>query len=193
MSDFFAEVSEADGERISFINTRNVADQEVYNFSVSYPRKINDWFNVYGNFYTYYTNFTANDPDFIPIDQIVYGGYAQGIFTLSKEFKAEISGWVQSPAIWRGTFRTETLGSLNLAVQRAWGPWNAKLSFNDVLYTIPWRAENRFGDLYIQGTGGSDSRNIRLYLSYAFGQNDVKTARKRKSGSEDLQKRMQGN
>ncbi|MBD99596.1 MAG: TonB-dependent receptor [Verrucomicrobia bacterium] len=29
VSDFFAEVSEAEGERISFINTRNVADQQV--------------------------------------------------------------------------------------------------------------------------------------------------------------------
>ena len=55
--------------------------------------------NVYGNVYTYYVEFTANDPDFLPIDQIVYGGYAQMIFTLSKEYKAEVSGWFQSPSI----------------------------------------------------------------------------------------------
>ncbi|MAY84683.1 MAG: TonB-dependent receptor [Flavobacteriales bacterium] len=191
VSDFFAEVSEADGDRVSFINTRNVADQEIINFSVSYPKKFNDWFSVYSNVYTYYTNFTANDPDFLPIDRIVYGGYGQMTFKLSKVYQAEVSGWIQSPAIWRGTFRTETLGSLNLAVQRSWNSWTAKLSFNDVLYTIPWRAENRFGDLYLTGTGGSDSRNVRLYLSYTFGQKDVKTAKKRSSSSEDEQNRMQ--
>jgi len=191
VSDFSAEVTEADGDRVSFINTRNVADQEIINFSVSYPKKFNKWFSVYGNAYSYYVNFISNNPDFIPIDQIVYGGYGQMTFTLSKEYRAEVSGWIQSPSIWGGTFRTETLGSLNLAVQRSWSNWTAKLSFNDILYTIPWRAENEFGDLYIKGTGGSDSRNVRLYLSYAFGHKDVKSARKRSTGAEDEQKRMQ--
>lgn len=190
ISDYFAEVTEAEGLRKSFINTRNVADQQVYNFSLSYPKKIKKWWNVYGSLYGYYTKFTANHPDFIPIDRIVYGGYAQSTFTLPKNYKAELSGWYSSPSIWRGTFRTKSIGSLNLAVQKSWKQWTTKLSFNDILYTVPWRADNRFGNLYLNGTGGSDSRNVRVYISYNFGQKDVKTAKSRKSGAEEEQNRL---
>lgn len=190
ISDYFAEVNEAEGSRRSFINTRNVADQQVYNLSVSYPKKINKWWSVYGSLYGYYTKFTANHPDFIPIDRIIYGGYAQSTFKLPKNYKAEVSGWYSSPSIWRGTFRTKSIGSLNLAVQKSWKQWTTKLSFNDILYTVPWRADNRFGNLYLNGTGGSDSRNIRFYVSYSFGQKDVKAAKTRKSGAEDEQNRL---
>ncbi len=190
INDYFAEVTEAEGDRVSFINTRNVADQQVYNLSVSYPKKIKEWWSVYGSVYGYFTKFTANHPDFIPIDRIVYGGFAQSTFNLPKKYRLEVSGWYSSPSIWRGTFLTKSLGALNIAVQKNWKQFTAKLSFNDVFHTIPWRANNRFGDLFLTGTGGGDSRNVSLFFSFAFGQNDVKTARKRKSASEDEQNRM---
>ncbi|MBL4706889.1 MAG: TonB-dependent receptor family protein [Flavobacteriales bacterium] len=190
ISDFFAEVTEAEGDRVSFINTRNVADQQVYNFSVSYPFKLREWWNVYASTYLYYTQFTANHPDFIPTNRTVYGGFAQNTFTLPKDFKFEVSGWYSGPSIWRGTFKTKSIGSLNLAIQKRWKDWTGKLSFNDVLYTSPWRAENKFGDLFLTGTGGGDSRNISFFLSYTFGQSDVKEKRRRNSGAEDEKNRI---
>lgn len=190
ISDFFAEVTEAQGERVSFINTRNVADQQVYNFSVSYPFKVREWWNVYASTYLYYTQFTANHPDFIPIDRTVYGGYAQNTFTLPKDFRLEVSGWYSGPSIWRGTFKTKSIGSLNLAIQKRWKDWTGKLSFNDVLFTSPWRAENRFGNLFLTGRGGGDSRNVSFFLSYTFGQNDVKEKGRRNSGAEDEKNRL---
>ena len=190
VSDFFAEVTEAEGERKSFINTRNVADQQVYNFSVSYPLKIKEWWNVYASTYLYYTKLTPTHPDFIAIDQTVYGGFAQSTFTLPKDFRFEVSGWYSGPSIWRGTFRTQSIGSLNLALQKRWNNWTGKVTFNDVLFTSPWRAENRFGDLFLTGTGGSDSRNVSFYLSYTFGQNDVKEKRRRESAAEDEKNRL---
>lgn len=190
ISDFFAEVTEAEGDRKSFINTRNVADQQVYNFSVSYPLKIKEWWNVYASTYLYYTKFTPTHPDFIAIDQTVYGGFAQSTFTLPKDFRFEVSGWYSGPSIWRGTFRTQSIGSLNLALQKRWNNWTGKVTFNDVLFTSPWRAENRFGDLFLTGTGGSDSRNVSLFVSYTFGQNDVKEKRKRESAAEEEKNRL---
>ncbi len=63
-------------------------------------------------------------------------------------------------------------------------------SFNDVLFTSPWRAGNRFGDLFLTGTGRSDSRYVSLYLSYTFGQNDVKEKRRRSTAAEDEKGRI---
>ncbi|MEM6339369.1 MAG: outer membrane beta-barrel protein, partial [Pseudomonadota bacterium] len=108
-------------------------------------------------------------------------------FTLPAGFKLEISGWFSSPSVWGGTYQTKSLGSLDIAIQKKFldDRLSARLAFGDVLFTSPWRGEMRFGDLFINGTGGWESRQVRLNLSYAFGSNDVKKARKRKTGLED--------
>jgi hypothetical protein len=190
VSDFFAEVTEADGEKRGFIQTQNVADNQVYNFSLSYPFEIKEWWNVYISSYAYYTSFTANNPAFIPIDQFIYGGFGSSTFSLPKSFKLEVSGWYSSPSIWRGAFRTKSMGALSIAASKSYNNWTAKLSFNDVLFTSFWRAENDFAGVSISGSGGNDSRNVTLFLSYAFGQKDVKEKRRRNSGSEDEQNRL---
>jgi len=190
VSDFFAEVTEAQDERVSFIQTQNVADQQVFNLSISYPIKLKEWWSIYTSTYAYYTNFTANNPAFNPIDRYVYGGFASSSFNLPKDYKFEVSGWYSSPSIWRGTFKTKSIGALGVALSKSYKNWTGKLAFNDILYTSPWRAENNFGGVSITGTGGNDSRSITLFLSYAFGQKDVKEKRRRNSGSEEEQDRI---
>ncbi|MBQ4822595.1 TonB-dependent receptor [Aquimarina sp. MMG016] len=190
INDFFAQITEAEGESRNFINTRNVANQEIYNLSVSYPRKINEWWNIYVSAYLYYSNYKPTDPSFIPVDQTTHGGYAQSTFTLGKGFTFEISGWYSSPSIWGGTYNTESLGSLNVGLQKKWDNWTIKLAGNDILYTIPWRGRTQFGDLFIDGRGGSDSRTVQLYIGHSFGNKDVKTKKQRKSGLEDEQDRI---
>lgn len=190
--DFFAQVTEAIGDSRNFLSTRNVADQEVYNISVSYPFKVNAWWSVYANVYGSYNVFTATNDAFISTSQETFGFYAQNTIRLPKDFKLEVSGWYSSPSIWGGTYETESLGSLNLAVQKTWKQWTGKITVNDVLYTIPWNGTTQFGDLFIDGRGGSDSRNVNFYLQYAFGNNDVKKANKRKGSLEDEKGRIGG-
>ncbi|WP_219011296.1 TonB-dependent receptor domain-containing protein [Aquimarina litoralis] len=190
INDFFAQVTEAEGNNRNFINTRNVANQEIYNLSVSYPRRINDWWNIYVSAYLYYSNYKATDPSFIPVDQTTYGGYAQSTFKLGKGFTFEVSGWYSSPSIWGGTYDIESLGSLNIGLQKKWDNWTVKIAGNDILYTIPWKGTTQFGDLFIDGRGGSDSRTVQLYVSHSFGNKDVKAKKRRKSAIEDEQNRI---
>lgn len=190
ISDFFAQVTEAVGENRNFLSTRNVADQEVYNLSISYPFKVTDWWRAYANVYGSYSKYTATNPAFISIDQETFGFYAQNTFSLPKDVKLEISGWYSSPSIWGGTYETSSLGSLNIAVQKSWGNWTGKVTVNDALYTIPWQGMTQFGNLQIDGNGGSDSRNINFYVRYAFGNSDVKKTRKRDGSLEDEKGRI---
>lgn len=192
VSDFFAQVTEAVGENRNFLSTRNVADQEVYNLSISYPFKVNDWWRAYANVYGSYSTYTATNSAFISTEQETFGFYAQNTFSLPKEVKLEVSGWYSSPSIWGGTYETKSLGSLNLAVQKSWKNWTGKITVNDVLYTIPWQGVTQFGDLRIDGRGGSDSRNINFYLRYSFGNNEVKEARNRDGSLEDEKGRIGG-
>ncbi len=190
INDFFAQVTEAEGNSRNFINTRNVANQEIYNLSVSYPRRITEWWNIYVSAYLYYSDYKPTDPSFIPVDQTTYGGYAQSTFKLGKGFTFEVSGWYSSPSIWGGTYNTESLGSLNIGLQKKWDNWTVKLTGNDILYTVPWRGTTKFGDLFIDGRGGSDSRTVQFYVSHSFGNKDVKVKKRRKSAIENEENRI---
>lgn len=191
VSDFFAQVTEALGENQSFLTSRNVANQEVYNFSISYPFSVKKWLNVYANIYSSYNKFTGTNDSFNSIDRLTYGGYAQGTANVSDNVSLQVSGWYSSPSIWGGTFKTKSLGALNFAVQKKWSKLTAKVSFNDVLYTQPWDGRTKFGNLSIDGNGGNDSRTVQLYLNYNFGNKDVKSRKARKVSSDDVERRIE--
>ncbi|NNK10313.1 MAG: TonB-dependent receptor [Flavobacteriaceae bacterium] len=193
ISDFFAQVTVADGPSRNFLTTLNVADQEIVNFGVSYPKNIKDWWNVYFSLNAYVSNYKANSPEFLPVKQETLSFYIQNTFSLPKGLRMEVSGWYSSPSVWGGTYQTASLGSLNLAFQKKFFQerLTGRLSFNDILYTIPWRGTTQFGDLFIDGSGGSDSRQVAFSLTYDFGRKEIKKARSRKTGLEDEKGRIQ--
>jgi outer membrane receptor protein involved in Fe transport len=186
ISDFFAQVTEAVGDNQNFIIQRNVANQRVYNLGVSYPTKINEWWNIYFSLNTFHSEYEATSPDFIPVNQTTLSFYGQNTIKLPSEITMEVSGWFSSPSIWGGTYRTKSLGSLDIAFQKKFfdDRMTARIAFSDILYTIPWRGETQFGNLSIIGDGGSDSRQLRFSLNYNFGRSEIKKARKRDTGIE---------
>lgn len=194
ISDFSAQVTEivAPGDNRNFINTRNVANQRIINFGISYPARLNKWWNIYFSLNAYHSEFEATNPVFIGISQETMSAYAQNTFKLPRGLTAEVSGWFSSPSIWGGTYRTQSLGALNLAFQKKFmsNKLTVRLAFNDILYTSPWKANTRFPDLTIQGNGGWDSRRVAFTLSYNFGRKEIKKARKRKTGIENEKGRM---
>ena len=104
-----------------------------------------------------------------------------------------MSGWFSSPSIWGGTYRTASLGALNTGEKYQFSPRGTlRMSVNDILYTQPWEGETEFADVRINGTGGSDSRQFRINVSWRFGDAEVKELRKRKTGLENEQGRIGG-
>ncbi|PIB23584.1 TonB-dependent receptor domain-containing protein [Maribacter sp. 4G9] len=192
VSDFFAQVTVAEGDSRNFLTTRNVADQEIVNFGISYPKQLKEWWNLYFSLNAYVSNYKANSPEFLPVKQETLSLYAQNTFNLPKDYTLEVSGWYSSPSVWGGTYRTRALGSLNVAFQKRYfnDKLTARLAFNDILYTVPWRGTTQFGDLFIDGSGGSDSRQVAFSIAYDFGRNEIKKARNRKTGLEDEKDRI---
>ncbi len=194
ISDFFAQITEAVGTDRNFLTTKNVANNEIINLSVSYPFKVNNWWNVYFSASGFYSRYIATDPSFIPLDQETFNLYAQNTINLPKEIVMEISGWFNSPSVWGGTYQTESLGSLDIAFQKKFlsKKLNVRIAFSDILFTSPWRGNTEFGNLIINGDGGNDSRQLRFNLSYNFGNDQVKKARNRNTGLEDEKNRIGG-
>jgi outer membrane receptor protein involved in Fe transport len=192
IKDYSARITEAVGTNQNFLIARNVANQRVVNLGLSYPTRFNKWWSVYVSMNAFRSMFEATNEDFNAISRNTLSFYAQNTFKLPNKWRAEVSGWYSSPSIWGGTYETRSLGSLNLAVQKKFmnDKMTLRLAVNDVLFTSPWRGDTRFGDLTIAGDGGSDSRQFRINLTYNFGRNEIRKARKRDTGIEDEKGRI---
>jgi iron complex outermembrane recepter protein len=140
----------------------------------------------------YRSSFEAKNEKYVPITRTTASFYGQNTFSLPKGLKMEISGWFSTPSVWGGTYLAKSLGSLDIAVQKKLfkDKISARLAVNDVFFTSFWRGNTQFGDLKINGRGGWESRNIRLNLSYNFGNKQVKSARNRTTGLEDEKGRI---
>ena len=190
--DFFAQITDTTEGVRNFIMTRNIANEKVLNLGISYPFQVNNWWNVYASLNAYRSSFEATNEKFTPITQTTLSFYGQNTFTLPKKWTLEVSGWLSTPSVWGGTYLTKSLGSLDLAIQKKIfkETMSVRLAVSDVLFTSPWRGDLQYGDLKITGTGGWESRQVRLNVSYNFGNNQVKSARKRETGLEDEKGRI---
>lgn len=192
INDFFAQVTDTLDERRGFITPLNVADQRIISLNVSYPFKLAKWWEVYVNVNAYHSAYIANNPAFTPLEQTTLSIYGQNTFSLPREWKFQLSGWFNTPSIWGGTFRTKSMGSLDLSLQKRFfnNSLSLRLAFNDVLFTSFWRADSEFNGLQMTGRGGRDSRQIALSLSYNFGNNKIKRINEHKGGLDQESERL---
>lgn len=184
-------------ENASFITYENIASQNNLSLNISYPFPVTKWWNAFVNLSSYYTHNEADfgDGKIVDLDVYAYNVYGQNTFTLPKGFVFEISGWYNSPSIWGGNFKTNSMGSMDMGLQKKILEDKAtlKLTLSDVFKTNEWESETVFGALYMTAGGGWDSRRLRVNFSYRFGNDQVKSARRRSTGLEDEKKRVKSN
>ncbi len=192
VKDFFAQITDTLNYDRNFLMERNIADQRVIDFGVSYPFNVKKWWSVYVNVDIYHTDFRSDEVKFQNIKANVLSFYGQNSFKLPKKWNFEVSGWFGSPGIWGGTYKTKSLGSLDVALQKTFlkDKLSMRLVASDLLFTSPWRGTTTFGGLKITGSGGWESRQFRANLSYNFGNNQVKSARQRKTSLDDAKDRI---
>lgn len=192
VTDYFAQVIEVSGSSKSFLTSRNVANEEVINFGISCPFDVKKWWNVFLSINAFQSKYIATNEAFISIKQQTLSLYGQNNFTLPHGIMMEVSGWFNSPSIWGGTFRTKSIGSIDVAFQKQFlnKKFTARLAFSDILYTSPWNGETQYYFVKITGDGGNDSRQVRFNLTYNFGNDAVKKSRQRETGLEAEKNRI---
>lgn len=179
----------------TYVQQRNLATQRILSFSIGSPLPIAKWWNGYANVWYNYQMFKgkigANE---VKTEIPMFGAYMQHTFTLGKGYNAELSGWFSGPNVWGATWRTKSLGGLDLGFQKQIlkKQGTLKLSVTDIFFTNPWTATSNFGGLFINGRGRNESRTVRLAFSWRFGNNQVKAARQRQTGLESEAKRIKG-
>ena len=192
ISDSFAQVTEAIGTDRNYLIPQNIANKQVVSIEISLPQKINSWWTTYLNLNAYESFYKSSNANYNKVNQKTLSLYAQNTFSLPHKIILEVSGWFSSPSIWGGTYITKSSGSLNLAVQKKFfnNKLNAEIGLNDILFTSPWRGTTRYGNLKIDGSGGSDSRNLIFNFIYNFGNNEVKKSRTRNQSFQEQKDRV---
>lgn len=193
-SDFFAQVSDTLGVDQNFISQRNLADRKNISLSISYPFSINKWWSVYANTSVYNTQYDAEfeEGKTINLNATSFTFYGQNTISLPATFKLQISGFYSAPGIWGGTYESGSIHGIDIGVQKKIfnEKGNIKLTLTDIFRGMPWTGVSEFGGLLIRASGGWESRQVRLNFSYRLGNDQMKAARKRKTGLQDEAKRI---
>ena len=192
--DFFTEITDTVENKRSYITKLNLGSQDNLGISMSLPIPVNKWWNIYTNFGGYYLK---NKADFgqgkvINLGVTSFNIFMQHTFTLPKGFSIQASGAYNSPSVWGGTFRNRRFWFAEAGVQKSLFKNKANLSLNvsDLFYSMQWQGVSRYGGLYMVATGGWESRLLKLAFTYNFGNDKLKAARDRKTGADELKKRV---
>ena len=181
--------------RAGFITWDNLATQSVYSANISAPIQVTKGWNAYMNLNGSYIDNQANygNGAIVDVQAWSYNIFQQHTIDLPKGFKGEVSGWFSGPGVWGGVFEYDVSWSLNLGLQRKFlqDQLNVRLSVNDIFYETGWSGTSEFNGLISEGRGNWDSRRASLSVSYNFGNQKVKS-RKRKTGLEEESKRVGG-
>ena len=182
-------------DRAGFITWENLAEQTVYSVNISAPVQIVKGWDAYFNAGASYLDNQANygDTAIVDLQAFTYSIYTQHTFALPFGFKGEVSGYYSGPGIWGGVFEYESNWSLNLGLQRKFlnDQLNVRLSGNDLFYETGWDGVSSFNGLTSRGSGRWDSRRFTVSIGYRFGNQNVKS-RKRKTGLESEAGRVGG-
>jgi hypothetical protein len=193
VDDVFTQLVDTTDKSKAFLTKKNLATQNIVSLNISYPIQFK-WYSAFANLNTYYSKYNANFGPGRTIDLDVYAlnVYAQNTFKLGKGWTAEVSGWYTTPTLWQGTFQTKQLWSVDGGLSKSvlGGNGTLKASVSDLFNSFHWNATSNFAGQYLNAHGGFESRQLKLYFSYRFGNAQLKAARQHKSGDEDESKRV---
>ncbi len=189
-----SEIREGTNERV--LSWINLTEQYNYNLTFSAPITFTKWWGSFTNLTAYHTyNKAEENGELENIDLKVYAArlYSQHTFTLPWDMKFELSGWYSSPSVWGGTFRTDAMFGIDAGLQKKFldGKGNIRIGMSDIFNSQNWSGEGIYGVLRTESNGGWDSQRFKIDISYFFGNDKVKS-RKRKTGLDEESKRTSG-
>lgn len=179
----------------TYVTQKNFASQDIYGLNIALPVPIKKWWFVYANISANYTMLSANfEGRILKNNYPNWSVYADNTITLPKNISLNISGWYSSMSYWGGTFKTNPLGSLDLGLQKTFvqQKLTAKVSLSDIFKTQRWYAQSNFSGLFVRANGNYESRQLRINLSYRFGNSQIAKTRERETGASKENGRIKG-
>ena len=180
-----------DGSR-SLIERENLAVQNVASLSLNYPFEYK-WYSAFVNVTGFYQLNKANFGKGREVDVNVFNTtiYSQHTLRLGRGWTGQIDQYYTSPNVWTATLRAASQWSLDAGIQKTvlGGSGSFKISVTDIFHTLTWSGTSTFAGQNTHITGGSETRQLKIFFTYRFGNKQVKAARRRNTGAEEESKR----
>lgn len=176
----------------AFMSKRNLATQDVVSLNISYPFSYKSY-SVFANINSNYSKYKANlEGRKVDLDAFGLTVYAQNSLRFAKTWTAEITGFYMAPTVHQGSFQSKTLWSIDAGLQKQLFNNKAtiKASVSDVFNTMKFRGKTEFAGQVSNFTAKWESQQFKLSLNFRFGNNGVKAARQRNTGSDEESKRV---
>ena len=180
-----------DGSK-SLIEQENLATQDVASLAINYPFE----FKWYSGFVNITGSYQLNKADFgmgrrIDLDVFNTTIYSQHLVRFGGGWTGEIDQYYSSPNVATATLRFGSQWSLDAGLQKTvfGGGGTVKLSVSDIFHTMTWTGNSLFAGQNTHIAGGSETRQLKLFFTYRFGDKQVKAVRRRNTGSEEESKR----
>lgn len=177
-----------------YITSKNLDHFKTIAGMLAFPFTLTKWWKMQNNFsWIYQTIETFYDGEDIDVQQSNYRINSIQNITLSKTVSAEISGFYQSVSLF-GIAELKPYGRLDFGLQKKFNDGNSTLSLNvtDALKTNVYKSTAHVPELNINTRSllDFDTRVISLTFTQNFGNNQLKSARKRETASEEERNRI---
>jgi hypothetical protein len=181
-------------ENKTFVTADNLDNRDNLSLTISLPVPIKKWWNLQTNFtgsYNHYKSYYLDQQ--LEIKQVSWNLYATNQFTIKKGWSAEISGWYNSKTFY-GLYAAKPMGMLNAGIQKKLmnNKVTLRVNVDDIFWTNKFRGVAIYKDIDFNVRSQWPSRQFRVSMSYSFGNQNVRAARQRNTGSTDLQQRANG-
>lgn len=196
--DMITQISQQDEvTRIVNVIRQNLGRAQNYSAGVYFPVKVVKWWNMQNNASVYYNKFQDGNLEGAPFlsSKVAYNFNSTQQFTLAKNFSAEISFWYNSPRVSGVEQTTISQYALNAGIQKSMLNKKLKLRLNmdDIFLTNRWQGKLEYQNVNLNVSNRYTSRRANFSLSYAFGNQNVKSARTRNTATDDMKGRAGSN
>ncbi len=192
--DLIVQITEQnDATRIISLNKSNIGRSENYATNLSFPLDLAKWWNMQNNVSGYWMKVT--DGDLLGGNynrtNFGYGLNTSSSFRLPNNFAIEANFWLNSPNLNGQEQSTTPRYALNFGLQKSFlnKKMRVRINMEDVFMTNQFKGKIVYQNLDLHIQNRSTSRRALFNVSYSFGNQNVKSARQRKTAAEDLKSR----
>lgn len=190
-NDAITQVLEQDeASQTTYQTTVNLDKQKNYSANIAAPLPVTQWWvlnlNLTGFYNTVESPFSEGGQ--ISKSLLSYMARVQNTFTLPGDIKFEVMGMYQSPQLW-GIFDIQEQYQVDAGISKSLGKLKIQASLDDVFNIRNNRVNVMQGNIDTVVKNKWESRVFMLNLSYRFGNDKVKQARRRGTASDDLRQR----
>jgi hypothetical protein len=183
--------------RIVNVIRKNLGRAQNYSANVYVPINIGKAWKMQNNISVYYNKFDDDNLEGAKFaaNKMAYNLNSSQTFILPKNFTLELSFWLNSPSIHGVEETTITQYAVNAGIQKALmnKKLRIRLSMDDIFLTNHWEGRLQYQNVNLNVVNHYLSRRAAFTVNYNFGNQQVKSARKRSTATDDIKNRAGSN